>query len=98
MTWFAWLTVGLIVARALAQLWLSRLNRQHVLAHADAVPAAFGEIIDPSTYAKSVQYTLAKSQYHEVEIAWDTVLLLLLLFSGVLPAVFNGFTNQFGTS
>ncbi len=73
MTWFAWTTTGLIAARCLAQLWLDAVNRRHVQAHAAEVPQAFKEIIDSDTYAKSVQYTLAKSRLSQVESVYDAV-------------------------
>lgn len=62
-----WLAAGLILAKGLAELWLSHLNRKYALAHADAVPDAFKESIDAATYAKSVQYTLAKSRFGLIE-------------------------------
>ena len=46
-TCIALLAAGLIAARLTAELWLARLNRQHVLKHAGAVPEAFKEIIEP---------------------------------------------------
>ena len=98
MSWFAFVTIGLIVARCLAQLWLDAVNRRHVLAHAAAVPPAFKEIIDSATYAKSVQYTLAKSQFNRLETVFDAVLLVLILFTGVLPAAFAIFADRLGTS
>jgi STE24 endopeptidase len=98
MTWFALLVVALILVRCLAQLWLDQLNRRHVLAHADSVPAAFQEIIDSATYAKSVQYTLAKSRLNQVEIVFDTALLVAVLLSGVLPWSLRWFTAHLGSS
>ena len=53
-----WLTLGLIIARLAAELWLAALNRRHVLAHAGEIPPAFQGIIDEPTYKKSVAYTL----------------------------------------
>src|SRR4051812_39917668 len=98
MNWFAFVTIGLVAARALAQLWLDAVNRRHVLAHASAVPAAFREIIDPDTYTRSVRYTLAKSELNRVEILYESVVLLVVLFSGLLPWWFGGFTQRFGIS
>ena len=82
---FPWLVVTLIVARWTAQLWLDWLNRRQVLAHADAMPEAFRSFIDEPTYAKSVQYTLAKLRLNNVQTTCDTVVLLAALLSGVLP-------------
>ena len=88
----------LIVAKWAVELWLRRLNQQHVLAHAGAVPQAFRDSIDLATYSKSVQYTLAKSRLSEFEDSYSTVILVAALFSGILPWAFSAFTNQFGQS
>jgi STE24 endopeptidase len=88
----------LILAKWAVELCLAQLNRAHVLRHAGAVPEAFREIIDPATYAKSVEYTLAKSRLHQWELLWSTVVLLAVLFSGVLPRCFALFAERFGTS
>ena len=94
----ATIAAGLILAKWLAELWLTWLNRRHVLAHADAVPEAFKEIIDEATYAKSVQYTLAKSRLSQFADTYDTSILLLVLFSGALPWAFGVFQNRLGQS
>ena len=96
-------TVGLIIgllvlARFGAELWLARLNRRHVLAHAGAVPDAFREIIDEPTYKKSVEYTLAKASFGDIEEAYSTVILLIFLFSGLLPFAFHFFRQHYGMS
>ena len=90
--------VLLILARWAAQLWLERLNRRHVLAHAGAVPEAFKGVVDEATYAKSVQYSLAKGRLEQVETTWQSVVLLAVLFSTVLPMGFQAFTQWLGTS
>ena len=95
---FAIIALVLILARAIAELWLSRLNQWHVQAHADKVPPAFREMVDEPTYRRSVDYTLAKSRFGEVVTLFDAVLLIGLLFSGVLPWAFESFTAAFGTS
>ncbi|HEX4665395.1 MAG TPA: M48 family metallopeptidase [Chthoniobacterales bacterium] len=88
----------LILSRAIAELWLSRLNQRHVCAHAKDVPPAFGGMIDAATYRRSVDYTLAKTRFGEVVTLFDAVLLTGLLFTGVLPSAFGKFTAAFGTS
>jgi len=89
---------GLVLIKWVADLWLSRLNRRHVLARADAVPDALKDRIDRATYTKSVDYTLAKSRFGQIEDTYDTAILLALLFSGVLPWAFGAFTGWLGTS
>ena len=88
----------LIGARWAVQWWLEALNRRHVLAHAGAVPAAFQGIVDEATYARSVQYTLAKGRLNQIEGTWDAVVLVAVLFSGVLPWGFREFTQWRGGS
>ena len=95
---FAIIALVLILARATAELWLSRLNQRHVRAHANEVPHAFRGVIDDATYRRSVDYTLAKSCFGDIAGVFDTVVLIVVLFSGVLPWAFERFTESFGTS
>src|SRR5213595_4244371 len=95
---FVIIALGLILARAIAELWLSRLNQRHVLAHADEVPPAFREMVDEPTYRRSVDYTLAKSRFGDVVTLFDAVLLIAVLFTGILPWAFGKFSGAFGTS
>ena len=95
---FAIVALVLILARAIAELWLSRLNQHHVRAHANELPPAFRGIIDKATYRRSVDYTLAKSHFADITGVFDVVVLIAVLFSGVLPWAFGRFTATFGTS
>jgi STE24 endopeptidase len=98
MSSFALIALVLILARAISELWLGRLNQQHVRAHANQVPPAFRETVDEPTYRRSVDYTLAKSRFGELVTLFDAAFLIALLFSGVLPSAFGKFTQAFGTS
>ena len=98
MSLFAAIAFALILARAIAELWLSRLNERHVRARTNEVPVAFRGIIDDATYRRSVNYTLAKSHFGDVVTVFDTTLLIAILFSGVLPWAFGKFMAAFGTS
>jgi len=98
MTPFAIIALVLILARAITEVWLSRLNQRHVHAHASEVPTAFQGIIDEATYRRSVDYTLAKSRFGDIANLFDAVLLIAVLFSGVLPWAFGSFTSSFGAS
>jgi STE24 endopeptidase len=88
----------LILARTIAELWLSRLNQRHVRVHANEVPPAFHEFIDEATYRRSGDYTLAKSRFGDIANLFDAVLLIAVLFSGVLPWAFGRFSRSFGSS
>jgi STE24 endopeptidase len=98
MSAFAIVALVLILARAITELWLSQLNERHVRAHANEVPAAFQGIIDEGTYRRSVDYTLAKSRFGDIANLFDTMLLIAVLFTGVLPWAFGRFSASFGTS
>jgi len=90
--------VALILAKWLAELGLSMLNRRHVQAHAATVPAAFDGLVDAPTYARSVDYTLSRNRFSQFSDAYGTLILLAFLFSGVLPWALQWTLQQAGTS
>ncbi len=95
---FAIIALVLILARVVAELWLSRLNQRYVLSHGNEVPPAFRGIIDEATYRRSVDYTVAKSRFGDTTGVFDAVVLIAAVFSGVLPWAFGRFSASFGTS
>jgi Zn-dependent protease with chaperone function len=95
---FAIIALILIFARAIAELWLSRVNQRHVRAHANEVPPAFRGVMDEATYRRSVDYTLAKSRLGDIANVFDAFVLLTVLFSGVLPWAFGRISASAGTS
>jgi STE24 endopeptidase len=93
---FAIIALVLILARAVTELWLSRLNQCHVRAHRNEVPPAFRGAMDESTYRRSIDYTMAKSRFGNIVNVFDAVVLIAVLFSGLLTWAFGKFS--FGTS
>jgi STE24 endopeptidase len=87
-----------IAGKLATQLWLERLNRCHVMAHADRVPEAFRGFVPEAAYEKSVRYTLAQGALHRVELVWGAVVLLAVLFSGILPGAFKVWVQALGES
>jgi len=85
MDWLLPTVVTLILLRLIAQLALEALNRAEARRHAGTRPAALAGVMDDATYAKSVDYTLAKSRFSSAETVWDVAVLCAVLFSGVLP-------------
>ena len=83
------ITAGLLVLRLAGELVLSALNRAEVRRHASAPPPAAAAIMDESTYQKSARYTLARSQFGVVTNIFDTLVLALVLFGGVLPWLYD---------
>lgn len=82
-------TAALMALRLAGELFLSALNRAEVRRHAAAPPPAAAAIMDEATYAKSVAYTLEKSRFGAVAEIFDTLVLALVIFGGVLPVLFG---------
>jgi len=82
------IVAALMGLRLVAELTLSALNRAEVRRHAGAPPPAVAAIMDAETYRKSADYTLARSRFGVVTEIFDTLVLALVLFGGVLPALF----------
>jgi len=84
-----WITAGLMVLRLVAEWVLSALNRMEVRRHAAEAPPAVAAMMDRETYQKAVAYTLAKSRFGGWTEVFDTLVLGLVLFGGILPTLFN---------
>ena len=94
----AWAAASLVVARWAASLWLSHLNRGYVLAHANEIPEGFVGIVDEPTYARSVAYTLAKNRFNQLAETYAAFVVLVVLFSGVLPWAYEFTLRRIGST
>lgn len=83
------ITVVLLVLRLAGELVLSALNRAEIRRHASAPPPAAAAIMDGATYAKAVNYTLERSRFDAITSIFDTMVLVLVVFGGVLPVLFD---------
>jgi len=92
MYWLPQCVIVLVVLRMLAELALEALNRAEVRRNAGQCPASMDGVMDGATYARSVQYTLAKGRLGSVEAVYDAAVLLALVFSGVLPWLWARFS------
>ncbi|HEU5079824.1 MAG TPA: M48 family metallopeptidase [Opitutaceae bacterium] len=92
------LAVVFIALRLFAELLLSRLNRAEVERNRTVAPPAVAAVMDAATYAKSVEYTLAKNRLGQVELVWDGIVLVAILLSGVLPWIYAKFAVLAPTS
>lgn len=88
---FMWLILALMLLRLAGELVLSALNRAEVRRHAVPPPAA-AAIMDAPTYAKAVAYTLEKSRFGMITEIFDTLVLALVIFGGILPRLFDSTT------
>ena len=82
------ITAALLVLRLLGELVLSALNRAEVRRHAAAPPPSVAAIMDAATYTKAVNYTLERSRFGVITTVFDTLVLALVVFGGVLPWLF----------
>lgn len=78
-------TAGLLLLHLAGELVLAALNRAEVRRHAGTPPPAVSAIMDDATYRKSVAYTLARSRFGSLREVFDTLVLALVVFGGVLP-------------
>ena len=89
-------SIALIVLRFAGSAFLAALYRRHVRKHAGSAPEAVRGIMDEPTYRKSVDYTLAKSAFSQLEDTWSTLVLVAVLLAGLLPWSFGVWTARFG--
>jgi STE24 endopeptidase len=78
----------LMVLHLAGELGLTGLNLAEVKRNAAVAPPAVASIMDPATYQKSVAYTLEKTRFSLVSTVFDSLVLALAIFSGVLPLLF----------
>ena len=65
-------------------------------AHADSVPPELAAIVDPSTYQKSVAYTLAGSCFASANGIYDAFVLAVVMLTGFFPWLFSSLTQCLG--
>ena len=87
------IALALVALRLATELALNFLNAREARRHENAPPPAASAIMDAPTYANATAYTLAKAGFARFELAWDAVILVALLTSGVLPRAHGGITG-----
>jgi len=65
-----------LVAGLVVKFWLASRQVRHVARHRDAVPGAFQQAITLSAHRKAADYTVAKTRFGLLEMAWGAALLL----------------------
>ena len=69
------------------RLWLDMRHLRHVVVHRNQVPADFAGRIDLADHRKAADYTVAKVRVGMLEIAIDTLVLLVLTIGGALGMI-----------
>ncbi|MEO5672546.1 MAG: M48 family metallopeptidase [Ramlibacter sp.] len=92
MAFAAFLLVGLGV-----KFWLASRQIRHVARHRDAVPPAFTGTITLPAHQKAADYTITKSRFGMLELAFGTAVLVAWTLLGGLDALNKLLTDWLGT-
>ncbi len=90
------LLIGLLVLRLCVFLILERLNVKFLKLHGVNLPESVQGIMDEPTFAKSVEYTEAKSKFSSVSTIYDGLILTLIISLGILPYAYNSLSGLLG--
>lgn len=75
---------------------LEAINLRYVKRQSDAVPESFRDFIDLPTYRKSIDYTVAKTRFGMVNDFYESLILAVVILSGLLPWLYDGFSVTLG--
>ena len=73
-----------LVLGLLVKFWLASRQIRHVARHRDAVPAAFAGTITPEAHRKAADYTIAKTRFGLLDMAFGAAVLLAWTLLGGL--------------
>ncbi|MEB0057234.1 MULTISPECIES: M48 family metallopeptidase [unclassified Variovorax] len=76
-----------LVAGLLVKFWLASRQMRHVARHRNNVPTPFAQTISLAAHQKAADYTIAKSRFGLIEMAWGAVILLGWTLLGGLDVV-----------
>ena len=88
--------VALLVLKYATSTILDVINMRHVKCQSAAVPESFRDFIDLPTYQKSIDYTVAKTRFGLVSDVYDTLILAVVVLSGLLPWLYAGLSAVCG--
>ena len=73
---FTLIFAALLVAGLVVKYWLASRQIRHVAEHRNLVPAAFAQNITLAAHQKAADYTLTKSRFGLLELAFGTAVLV----------------------
>jgi len=91
-----YLFAAALAAGLLLKFWLASRQVRHVAQHRGAVPAAFASTISLAAHQKAADYTVAKSRFGIVEMAWSAAVLLGWTLLGGLDLLNRVLFDQLG--
>ena len=86
-----------LLASTLLKFWLSSRQLRHVAAHRGEVPAAFAGRVGLAAHQKAADYTIARSRFELLTLAFNAAVLLGWTLLGGLNAL-NGWMLEFGAA
>ena len=81
---FTYAFAAALLAGLAVKFWLASRQIRHVARHRDAVPATFAQTMTLDAHQKAADYTIAKSRFGLVEMAWSAAILLAWTLLGGL--------------
>ena len=85
--WLSFTFAGAVLLTVALKFWLATRQMRHVAAHRHAVPAAFAATVSLAAHQKAADYTLVRSRFGLVTLAFGTAVLLLWTLLGGLDAL-----------
>lgn len=85
-----------LAASILLKFWLNTRQVRHVARHRHAVPAAFADKITLASHHKAADYTITKSRFALLEMAWGAAVLLGWTLLGGLSLLNEWLAGQMG--
>ncbi len=98
MNWLLSLFLVLLVLNVFKSLFLDLLNRRNIRKNSGEVPEAFGQVMDKSTYQRSVAYSLEKNRLGMITAVFDALVLALVICLEFLPFLWVEWGGFFGQS
>jgi STE24 endopeptidase len=77
---------------------LDAMNLRYGKRQSSEVPETFTDFIDLPTYQKSIEYTVAKTRFGLVNDFYESLILLIVILSGLLPWLYDGLSSTLGFS
>ena len=88
--------IALLILKYATSTLLDVLNLGYVQRQSEAVPPGFIDFIDLPTYQKSIEYTVAKTRFGLVSDFYDSMILAVVVLSGLLPWLYTSLSATFG--
>lgn len=97
MNTFTFIFIAALIASYGLQFWLSARQKRHVAENRDQVPTAFSSRVSLAAHQKAADYTITKSQLHDIDSVVGMIFLLALTLGGGISLIFD-FWGTFGWS